>query len=685
MTFDRGSTETRTASTTGPLLHGRYEVGETLSTEGFFSVHQGRDTVTGRPVAIKTLNAEFRTDTEFVTRLRDELEATLRLEHLGIAQLYDVWEADGTLTFVTEWVRGINLKERIRRFAPFPLAVAIDIGAAVSEILQTAAESGFVHGDLRPEQIIITPDGHVKVTDFGVGRAVAASSRVQVSAMLQSARYRPPEQANGRPPDAAGDVYAQGILLYEMLAGQVPYDGETAFAIAVKHLHDQPTSLRRHNPGVPRGVEAVVMKCLQKDPTQRYPSSEDLSADLRSLREALRFGRPLDAPPQAPRRKGAVGDHRPPTTDHRPTTNDQRPSPMADGAGSDGAMAVGERAAGVDLTPPILTPPPAPLPETERGSQVSAAPRKLEGRVSTPLSASGRGDRGEGSTPDRKPARKPRAIDPDDDRRGEPSGWLLVFGFLAAIAMVAGGFFLMARIFKAPKDVPVPPLMQLSQADALARAQSVGLTLVVERQEFDDVYPKGTVMKVIPPPGTSVKEGRAIRVWLSKGIAPVEVPEVTGLPLKRAREAIRAENLVVGRIADEFSDSIPKGDIISQSPPGGRSVPRRTSVSLVVSKGEEPPPPKPDPIIPEGDPSTPLETRTFDVTITMPEGPPEKQRLRIEVTDQNGPHDVVNATHRAGETVKYEIQAYCREKGAIIRTFVDDRLYNEQIPGTDDD
>src|SRR5262249_23124633 len=158
-----------------PLVRGRYEPGERIAEGGFFTVVRARDVLTGRPVALKTLNAEFSADAEFMRRLRDEAEAAIHLEHPEIAPVYEGWEDDGTLHLATELVGGITLRERIRRFAPFPLAVAIDIAAAVAEALQAAADAGFVHGDVRPENVIVTPDGHVKVTDFGVGRAIAAS------------------------------------------------------------------------------------------------------------------------------------------------------------------------------------------------------------------------------------------------------------------------------------------------------------------------------------------------------------------------------------------------------------------------------------------------------------------------------------------------------------------------------
>jgi hypothetical protein len=592
---------------TETLIRGRYEPGEPIAEGGVFTVSRGRDVQTGRPVALKTLLHEFSGDPEFVRRLRHEAEGTGALSHPGVVPVQEVWEEGGTLHLATEFVRGINLGERIRRLAPFPLAVAIDIAAAIAEALQAAVEAGFVHGDLRPENVIITPEGHVRVTDFGVGQALAASSRIQIAAMMRSARYLPPEVAQGRPITPASDVYSLGVLLYQMLTGRAPFDGETPLAIAAQHLRDAPPSLRRQNPGVPKGVEAVVNRCLQKDPALRYATSGEMLADLRRVRDALRFGRSLDdAPAAAPPRRPAA------------------PEPQL-----------------------AVRPEPKPEPTAEA------------------------------------PSSRRRRREEADDRRGEPSALTLVLVLVLAIGLLAGGFAFMSWVFRAPRDVTIPPILQLTQSDAASRLEGLGLSMAVEREEYNDRYPAGTVMRVTPPPGTSVKEGRAIRVWVSKGPAPVEVPDVTGMDLKRARAEIRASDLVVGRIADEFSETVAKGEVISQTPAGGESQPKKTKVSLVVSKGPEPiPEPEPAPAPPQlGDPNSPVEDRLFDVEFKVPEGPDgrEDQEIRIEVVDESGTHDVYNETRKSGETIRVPVPARGRKGGVVIRVYVDGHLYNQQF------
>ena len=235
------------------LLNGRYELGEKVGEGSFFFVYRGRDTSTGRTVAIKMLSDEYAGDREFAERLRAEARQAVKLDHPHIVPVYDAWSEDGRVAIATEFVRGINLKDRVRRVAPFPLAVAIDIAAAACEALEYAASQGIAHGDLRPENILVTPEGQVKLADFGIGAAVCASSRLQMSALLHSAHYLPPEVAQGKLPSAASDVYSLGAILFEMLSGQPPFQADTPFAIAVKHLHDPPPALRRFNPGSAEG------------------------------------------------------------------------------------------------------------------------------------------------------------------------------------------------------------------------------------------------------------------------------------------------------------------------------------------------------------------------------------------------------------------------------------------------
>jgi serine/threonine protein kinase len=211
--------------------------------------------------------------------------------------VYDAWAEYGTVLIIAEWVRGINLKDRIRRVAPFPVSVALDIFQACAEALQYAHDADRIHGDVRPENIIITPDGRVKISDFGVGTSAPASSRIQLRALSHSAHYLAPELVEGKALRPQSDLYALGCILFEMLTGFPPYDAEAPLALAVKHVQEAVPSAKRLQPEIPTAVDGLVRKCMQKALSDRYPDARVLLADVQRIQEALRTDRALNWSP----------------------------------------------------------------------------------------------------------------------------------------------------------------------------------------------------------------------------------------------------------------------------------------------------------------------------------------------------------------------------------------------------
>jgi beta-lactam-binding protein with PASTA domain len=610
------------------MLHGRYELGEKIGEGSFFTVFRGRDTQTGRAIAIKLLNEEYVPDHEFTEHLCEQTRTTIQLDHPHIVSVFDVWLDDGRVTIVTELIRGIDLKERVRRVAPFPLAVAVDIAAAVSEALEYAAGQGITHGDLRPENILVTPEGQVKLTDFGLGSAVTASSRLQMSALLHSAHYLPPEVAQGKAPTPASDVYSLGAILFEMLSGEPPFDAESPFAIAVKHLHDPPPLLRRLNPGVPKAVEGIVQKCLQKDPAARYASPAALLADFRSVRDALRYGKPLTWTPA--------------------------------------------------LEPASAAAKPAPVP-----------PRRSR------------------PEPAQRPPPEPRApVAVPAVTGGEPSTRLLVLLPLMALALAAGVFMLFVFSTRAPKDAYVPNVLGMTRDEAQRRLEEQGLHLRVLKETYDDKKPAGTITLSIPPEGSQVKQGKEIEVWISKGAEPSVVPNIVGVNDSEARSRIADARLTVGQVTQEYDETVPKGNVLSQEPAAQTEVTRKSEVGFVVSKGPEPTLPPEPTTPPESAPVPPSDTstsgssgpdslrsdtsgtpgsgtengtitdtsgasatqglsdsgapekkdRTFDVTTKIEPGS-GKSRIRIIVTDDHGRNEQINELYRRGQTIHNTIKA----------------------------
>src|SRR5215212_1738964 len=272
----------------GTLIDDRYAILETLGGGGMAEVFLARDEVLGRRVALKVLRGQYAGDEEFVERFRREAKSAAALNHPNIVQVYDQGRAnDGTYYMAMEYVPGGTLKERIVREGPLDPREAAGIAARVAEALDVAHGRGIVHRDIKPQNILISESGAAKVADFGIARAAASKTVTETSLILGTAAYMSPEQVRGERVGPASDLYSLGVVLYEMLTGQLPYAADNPLATAMKHLDEPPRRPREANPAVPEGMDALTAKLLAKDPGDRYASAAELAEDLRRVRDGL--------------------------------------------------------------------------------------------------------------------------------------------------------------------------------------------------------------------------------------------------------------------------------------------------------------------------------------------------------------------------------------------------------------
>ncbi|HNH97092.1 MAG TPA: protein kinase, partial [Microthrixaceae bacterium] len=264
------------------VLGDRYEIHQRLARGGMAQVYLARDRSLDRPVAVKELVPEFATDPSFVERFRREAQAAANLSHPNIVGVYDWGTQDGTYFIVMEYVDGPSLSQVIRRDGPLHPRRAAELAGEVAAALGFAHSRGVVHRDVKPGNVLLTATGQSKVTDFGIARALSSpdDDLTQAGSVMGTATYFSPEQAQGLPVDPRSDLYSLGVVLYEMVTGRPPFSGDTPLAIAYKHVQDQPAPPSTIVPEVPRGLEAIIMKLLQKRPDDRYPSAEALRADL---------------------------------------------------------------------------------------------------------------------------------------------------------------------------------------------------------------------------------------------------------------------------------------------------------------------------------------------------------------------------------------------------------------------
>ena len=558
----------------GPtVFNGRYELHRRLGRGGMAEVFLARDQLLDRPVAVKVLFPEFAVDESFVERFRREATAAANLNHPNIVGVYDWGEADGTYFMVMEYVDGRTLSEVLRAEGPLHPDRVADVGADVAAALGFAHRNGVVHRDVKPGNVLVTSAGQVKVADFGIARAITANADenlTQVGTVMGTATYFSPEQARGDAVDPRSDIYSLGCVLYELLVGQPPFTGDTPVAIAYKHVQESPVPPRHHNIELPTALEAIVLKCLAKNPVNRYPSSEDLRADLRRFREGSRIlAEPVMAPPVDPGATSVVAA----------TTA----VPAAAGTGAVAAYQDDEdepkRSSGLFLAALIVLllllagmlyllaqqltgddsgddVPQVEVPNVV-GREVADAQRILENlgfRVSITQEANE--DQDEGVVFDQDPG------------RGE---------------VVDEGSTVQLKVSAGAEAIPVPDVIgsQLEQARLLLTGQ--GFTVRVEEVN-DEEAPVGEVVDQEPGPNEEAPRGSEVTLVVSKGPADRPVPDVVGRPIAEASNLLGQAGFTVNQTS-EPSETVEEGVVIRTDPKADTTRPKGSAVTVVVSSG----------------------------------------------------------------------------------------------------
>lgn len=612
------------------IVSQRYEVLEKVGESPIFHVYKARDRVSSRIVALKMVTPAYVSDVAFCERLRSVTKAVTELEHAHIARTEEVGEHEGILYLVTEYVRGINLRERIRRIAPFTLSVAVDFACAIAEAMHYAHGNQQPHGDLRPQNIIISPEGAVKITDFGVQRAAVASLSAQREMLSRMAPYLAPENTMTQPGTVVGDVYAVGAILYEMLTGTPVYVGDTPAAIAKQHAYAEIPSPRAINMGVPRSVEGIIVKCLQKRPELRYSSMTALLNDLKSVRDALRFGKPLSWSPIDIEAMRAAPEHILPTAATASTSS-----------------TVSRRTATSEI--------PEPVAEAAASSQAILMPQRNTMRA-------------------------------QDERVS-----IYIKAALAAVTVViifclAGFVFIWAQHWSPPKPVTIPNFVGKNILEARKSAESLKIRLI-EHGEFSADKPRNVIYKMDRNAGATIQPNHVINIWYSKGSKFVDVPSVKGLIRDEAEQKLKDAGLTIGTITEEFSDTVPYNAVIRQT--GQKRVQYDTPIDLVLSKGPKEKPnegnvtlspeetprgfedaPETPPAIPE----TEL-TKTFYRVLIIKKDGKGIRRVRVEYKDDRGPQPpVLDEYHDEGDRIPVRFDY----AGNVITIYI---YYDDQLKG----
>ena len=536
----------------GTVIDERYKLDRKIGSGGMADVWLADDTELDRKVAIKILHDNFAQDSEFVQRFQREAQAAAGLQHPNVVGIFDRGDFDGTYFIAMEYVDGPSLKDLVK--GGMSPKDAIDFTRQILNAARFAHRKGIVHRDLKPQNVLIDGEGRARVADFGIARAGESSSITATGSVMGTAQYISPEQAQGKPTTPRSDIYSIGVILYEELTGRVPFQGDSAVAVALKQVSEAPRRPSAINPNVPPALDAVVMRALAKDPDSRF---KDADAFLKALDAA-------EKAPDTPRAEDTAAYAA--VTPEGETDARAEEEPYDDEAERERRrrmwrwIVVALLAAGVAaLVAFALTRPSHVSVPDVIGQDVDAASQVLDGKgFDVAIKA----------VPSAAPRNQVVEQDPIPTDRG---GGKAEKGSTVTLSVSSG-----------PAIVAVPDVSGLSLSDATTRLEKAGFK-VTSRQEFSNSVSKGKAIGSEPAAGTQLSTSQVVTVVVSRGTNQVEVPNVVGLDDQAALASLQAAGL--SGVLVQRDSTEPEGKVLSQSPGSGKLVARGSQVTIFASTG----------------------------------------------------------------------------------------------------
>ena len=527
----------------GTMLSGRYEVLKRVGSGGMADVYMAKDHKLNRNVAVKVLKSEYVEDEKFLKKFETEAQAVARLSHPNIVNIYDVGIEDGINYIVMELAEGITLKEYIRKKGYLSPKETVEISTQIASAISHAHKNHIIHRDIKPQNILVSDTGIIKVTDFGIAKATSSNTVTSTATAMGSVHYISPEQAKGRFCDEKSDIYSLGITMYEMVTGHVPFDHENGVTIALMHLQNEITPPSQIRDGIPDSLEKIILKCTMKKPEERYQTADDLIADLRLVFEDTSGGY-----------VGVV-----PAIDDSPTIMiDQN-----------------------ELTQRINTP--------KKDQKIQQEEPLKDEEQNAYLDEDDEEESGMNSKIEKLVIVLAAVV-----------GAIILISIIVFVVKSSG-------VFKSGKSTTTTSIGTTAESNdteskkytvdnyigmslSAAREKIDGKFKIKVEEEYSADYAKGLVIRQDPESDTELEEGKTLTLVVSKGTRTedkVSVPQVVGKRESSAKSELEAAGLKVS-VKTKYSTDVAKGKVISQSPGSGNQVTKNSTVVITVSQGEKP-------------------------------------------------------------------------------------------------
>jgi len=615
-------------------------------------VYKARDLILNRQVAVKVLRPQFGTDEDFVNRFRREAQAVASLSHPNVVSVYDVGQENDTHYMVMEYVEGSTLKEVINDRGALPVEEAVRIAVQICDALDHAHQNKIIHRDIKPHNILIGKNGRVKVTDFGIARAVTSTTITHTNSVLGSVHYFSPEQARGGITAEKSDIYSLGIVLYEMVTGKLPFSGDSPISVALKHLQEPLPEPRQVNPDIPQSVENVILKSLVKDPLLRYASAREMLQDLETCLLPERLNEEKVSFPDLDDEPTRVV---PVITQEMLEANQNG---QTDQTGSrsrfESEEAEEQRTRKWWMKPLIWlgatalffvlaffgfnfllnifpSVPEVAVPYVE-GSQLDEAEKKIRDAKLVPKIIEETNDE----------------VDPGTVIRQDP----------APPMRLKENAYVTLYVSKGYKAIPMPNLVSLSRATAEETLRQSGFAVsdATFIEQEDDNAPAGQVIDQSPAAGEQVVPSKVtnLKIFVSKGKKYVEMPDVRGLTVDRARLELFKAGLAVGQITEQPSYKTDKAGIVLSTHPFDphMQVPAGEAIPLTVSNGQLP---------------AEAKVGTTPIYVDINEAAGETAEIKIVVSDARGDNQVV-VRETISESREYDVPVVLSpERNATIQ------------------